>query len=110
MGGPASFDLAVRSTRGGGTVIVVGMAPAGVKLELDPFQLTNEEKVLTGSLYGSEDPAVALPTLLEHVRAGRLELAALIGPSFPLERADDAVEASLGGAAGRVLVTMGGAG
>ena len=28
-----------------------------------------------GTMYGSEDPAVALPLLLEHVRAGRLELA-----------------------------------
>ena len=108
VGGPDAFALALRSTRGGGTVVAVGMAPAGARLELDPGQLTNEEKVLTGSLYGSEDPAVALPALLEHVRAGRLELASLVGPTFPLERADEAVRASLSGAPGRVLVMMGG--
>jgi Zn-dependent alcohol dehydrogenase len=55
-------------------------------------------------MYGSEDPAVALPLLLEHVRAGRLRLAPLVGPAYPLERADEAVEASLAGVAGRVLV------
>lgn len=108
VGGPETFALALRLTRGGGTVVAVGMAPAGTRLELDPGELTNEEKVLTGSLYGSEDPAAALPALLEHVRAGTLELASLVGPSFPLERADDAVQASLAGAPGRVLVMMGG--
>jgi Zn-dependent alcohol dehydrogenase len=108
VGGSETFALALRSTRGGGTVVAVGMPPGGTRLELDPAQLTNEEKVLTGSLYGSEDPAVALPVLLEHVRAGRLELASLVGPSFPLERADEAVQASLAGAPGRVLVKMGG--
>ena len=55
-------------------------------------------------MYGSEDPAVALPILLEHVAAGRLELAPLLGETFPLERIDDAVQASLALPAGRVLV------
>jgi Zn-dependent alcohol dehydrogenase len=55
-------------------------------------------------MYGSEDPAVALPLLLEHVAAGRLELAPLLGDVFPLERIDDAVRASLELPAGRVLV------
>ena len=55
-------------------------------------------------MYGSEDPAVALPLLLEHVRAGRLELGSLVGPVYPLEQVDDAVNASLAGSAGRVLV------
>jgi Zn-dependent alcohol dehydrogenase len=108
VGGAATFDLALRATRGGGMVVSVGMAPAGVKLEIDPFQLTNEEKVLTGSLYGSRDPAVALPAVLELVRAGLLDLEHMLGPRFPLERANDAVEASLAGVPGRVLVTMGG--
>ena len=34
-----------------------------------------------------------------------LMLASLVGPSFPLERADDAFRASLAGEPGRVLVT-----
>jgi hypothetical protein len=42
--------------------------------------------------------------MLEHVRAGRLDLASSLGPSFPLERVDEAVQASLAGESGRVLV------
>jgi hypothetical protein len=47
---------------------------------------------------------VALPAMLEHVRAGRLDLASSLGPSFPLDRVDEAVQASIAGEAGRVLV------
>jgi S-(hydroxymethyl)glutathione dehydrogenase/alcohol dehydrogenase len=105
VGAPATTKLALRWTRPGGTAVVVGLPAGGEKLELDPFEFSNREKTLTGTIYGSEDPAVALPRLLELVRAGQLELASLVGPSFPLERADEAFRASLGGEPGRVLVT-----
>ena len=42
--------------------------------------------------------------MLDLVSAGRLDLASTLGPSFPLERVDEAVQASLAGEAGRVLV------
>jgi S-(hydroxymethyl)glutathione dehydrogenase/alcohol dehydrogenase len=106
VGGNETFGLAVRATRGGGTVVAGGMAAAGVRYELEPGQLTNEEKVLTGSLYGSEDPAVALPSVIDQVRAGNLDLAGALGPSFPLERAEEAFRTALAGEPGRVLVTM----
>ena len=104
VGGRETFDLAVRSTRGGGTVVAVGMAAAGVRYELDPFQLTNEEKWLTGSLYGSEDPAVALPRMLQLVRDDQLDLEGTLGPTFALDEVNEAIAASLGGSPGRVLV------
>ena len=105
VGGRETFDLAVRATRGGGTVVAVGMAAAGVRYELDPSQLTNEEKWVTGSLYGSEDPAVALPRMLQLVRDDQLDLEGALGPSFTLDEVNEAIAASLGGSPGRVLVT-----
>ena len=36
-------------------------ACAGLRLDLDPFELIRKEKILTGTLYGSEDPAVVAP-------------------------------------------------
>ena len=105
VGAAATTKLALRWTRGGGTAVVVGLPARGEKLELDPFEFSNREKTLTGTIYGSEDPAVALPQLLDLVASGRLELAGLVGPSFPLDRADDAFRASLAGEPGRVLVT-----
>ena len=104
VGYPATTTTALRSTRDGGTAVIVGLPPQGERLDLDPFELIRKEKRLTGTLYGSEDPAVALPAMLEHVSAGRLDLASSLGPSFPLERVDEAVQASLAGESGRVLV------
>jgi S-(hydroxymethyl)glutathione dehydrogenase/alcohol dehydrogenase len=104
VGDPATSATALRFTRGGGTTVIVGLPAAGARLDLDPGELLRKEKWLTGTLYGSEDPAVALPLLLEHVRAGRLELRELLGPTYSLDEVNDAIEASLAGAAGRVLV------
>jgi S-(hydroxymethyl)glutathione dehydrogenase/alcohol dehydrogenase len=104
VGAPETTKLALRWTRGGGTAVVVGLPAAGARLDLDPLDFTNREKTLTGTIYGSEDPAVALPQLLGLVASGELELGSLVGPSFPLDRADDAFRASLGGEPGRVLV------
>ena len=104
VGDPATASTALRFTRDGGTTVIVGLPAQGLRLDIDPFELIRREKILTGTLYGSEDPAVSLPAMLEHVRANRLDLASSLGPSFPLERIDDAVQASLAGEPGRVLV------
>jgi Zn-dependent alcohol dehydrogenase len=80
------------------------MPPGGARLDLDPLEFSNREKTLTGSVYGSQDPAAALPRLLDDVRAGRLELEPMLGPSFPLEQAEEAFRTSLAGEPGRVLV------
>jgi S-(hydroxymethyl)glutathione dehydrogenase / alcohol dehydrogenase len=104
VGAPETTELALRWTRSGGSCVVVGLPAAGARLDLDPGEFNRREKWLTGTMYGSEDPAVALPVLLEHVRAGRLELKALLGPIFALDDVNDAIEASLAGSAGRVVV------
>ncbi|HEU0336628.1 MAG TPA: alcohol dehydrogenase catalytic domain-containing protein [Gaiellaceae bacterium] len=104
VGDPSTTAVALEHTRSGGRCVIVGLPAVGRRLDLDPALFTRREKWLTGTMYGSEDPAVALPLLLEHVRAGRLGLAPLLGPTYPLERADEAVEASLAGVAGRVVV------
>jgi S-(hydroxymethyl)glutathione dehydrogenase/alcohol dehydrogenase len=105
VGYPATSEQALAATRGGGTAVLVGMPPAGARLELDPLAFSNSEKTLTGSVYGSEPPARALPRLLRLVADGRLELERLVGPSYALAEVDSAVAESLAGSPGRVLVT-----
>jgi S-(hydroxymethyl)glutathione dehydrogenase / alcohol dehydrogenase len=104
VGLPDTSALALRHTRAAGQCVLVGMPPAGARLDLDPAEFINREKTLTGTVYGSEDPAVALPALLDDVRAGRLELRSMIGPTLPLDAADEAFRASLAGSPGRVVV------
>jgi S-(hydroxymethyl)glutathione dehydrogenase/alcohol dehydrogenase len=105
VGDPETTATAFRWTRNGGLAVIVGLPAAGARLDLDPIDFIRRERRLAGTIYGSEDPAVALPILLEHVRAGRLDLGSQLGPSFALEAANDAVEAALSGVPGRVLVT-----
>jgi S-(hydroxymethyl)glutathione dehydrogenase/alcohol dehydrogenase len=104
VGDPATTETAFRWTRNGGMCVIVGLPAAGKRLDLDPVDFVRRERVLTGTIYGSADPAVALPVLLEHVRAGRLDLASQLGPSFPLDGINEAIEAALAGSPGRVLV------
>jgi len=105
VGDPQTTAVAFRWTRNGGLCVIVGLPAAGARLELDPTELIRREKRLTGTIYGSEDPAVALPLLLEHVRAGRLDLRSQLGPVFPLDQVNEALEAALSGVPGRVVVT-----
>ncbi len=104
VGDPETSALALRFTRSGGTCVIVGLPAAGARLDLDPAEFNRREKFLTGTMYGSEDPAVALPILLGHVRAGRLKLGELLGASYPLEQVNEAFGAALSGSPGRVLV------
>ena len=106
VGDPATTALAFRATRNGGLCMIVGLPTAGARLDLDPIDFVRRERRLAGTIYGSEDPAVALPILLEHVGEGRLDLRSQLGPMFPLDRINEAVEASLTGAPGRVVVTL----
>ena len=55
-------------------------------------------------MYGSQDPRLSLPILLEHVRSGALQLEPMVGARFPLDDVNDAIEASLAGSPGRVVV------
>jgi S-(hydroxymethyl)glutathione dehydrogenase/alcohol dehydrogenase len=104
VGDPETTKTAFRWTRNGGLCVIVGLPAAGARLELDPTEFIRREKRLTGTIYGSEDPAVALPVLLGHVRSGALDLRSQLGPQFSLDDANDAVEAALAGVPGRVLV------
>jgi S-(hydroxymethyl)glutathione dehydrogenase/alcohol dehydrogenase len=106
VGTPETVASALRHTRDGGTAVVIGLPAAGLRFEIEPFELIRREKRLTGTLYGSVDPAEALPQLLDHVAAGRLELAPLVGDRFGLDDIDIAVAASLEGSGARVLVTF----
>jgi S-(hydroxymethyl)glutathione dehydrogenase / alcohol dehydrogenase len=105
VGTAATTTSALRLTRSGGTTVIVGLPPAGEELRLEFGEFNRREKWLTGTMYGSENPAVALPQLLAYVRSGQLDLASMVGPSYPLDRVNEAFETSMAGSATRVLVT-----
>ena len=76
-----------------GTLVVVGIAPAGQEVALPMTSLMYEERTVTGSLYGSGDPRADILKLVDLHRAGKLKLDALLTRTYPLAEINEAYDA-----------------
>ena len=61
------------------------------------LDLTLQEKVVQGSLFGSGNPRADVPKLLELYAAGQLPLDDLVTRTYPLERINEGYEDMLNG-------------
>jgi S-(hydroxymethyl)glutathione dehydrogenase/alcohol dehydrogenase len=68
--------------------------------------LVYEERVLTGSLYGSAAPKTDIPMMIELYRDGRLKLDELLTCAYPLAEINEAYEAMKSGETLRSVVTF----
>src|ERR1700712_4341304 len=78
VGRSDAIRTAWASTRRGGRTTVVGMGSREDTLPFNALQLAYQGRQLEGCIYGSADPAVDIPLLIDHVTAGRLDLRALV--------------------------------
>lgn len=81
----AAFD----SLRRGGTLLIFGVADAEVTVPLSPFRIYNDEIRILGSMAVLHSYARAV----EIAAAGRVDLASLIAPPWPLDSFPEAVAA-----------------
>ncbi|GAA1895569.1 Zn-dependent alcohol dehydrogenase [Streptomyces sodiiphilus] len=95
------------STRRGGRVTVVGIGGKDQRVSFSALEIFLSARTLSGCVYGNCDPSRDLPELAEHVRAGRLDLSALVTGHIGLEDIPEAFEAMLAGRGGRALVVFG---
>jgi S-(hydroxymethyl)glutathione dehydrogenase/alcohol dehydrogenase len=51
------------------------------------------EKTIIGSMYGSSQPMVTFPRLLDLYKSGKLKLDELISRTYPVEQINEAFEA-----------------
>lgn len=89
----------------GGTAVLVGNAPHGRKLELDPKQF-NLGKRLLGTWGGDNVPDRDFPRYCEMVSDGRLSLAPLLQNEYPLAEVNRALDDLGRGAAVRPILNM----
>ena len=83
--------MALASKRG--RVVVTNIHPAlQMDAQLNFFDLTVMEKQVVGSLFGSANPRVDIPKLLELWRQGQLDLDGLVSKTYPLEGINDGYE------------------
>jgi Zn-dependent alcohol dehydrogenase len=84
---------AVKMTRRGGQVILVGAGADDVHVSVPAFTgMVMTEKVIRGSLYGSSDVKRDVPRLVTLYENGLLQLDELVTEVFPFDKVNDAVD------------------
>jgi S-(hydroxymethyl)glutathione dehydrogenase/alcohol dehydrogenase len=106
-GVPGLVATALEALAPGGVVVAVGVPPPGSRFELDPGLLLGGERRVVGSKYGSSNPLVEFPRLIELARSGRLQLEALVTRRYTLAEANQAFEDLAGGILARGLIVFG---
>ncbi|MFJ9021448.1 Zn-dependent alcohol dehydrogenase [Streptomyces sp. NPDC102259] len=106
VGRAVAIRTAWESTRRGGRTTVVGIGGKDQQVTFNALELFHWGRTLAGCVYGNCDPAKDLPILADHVRAGRLDLSALVTERIALEDIPGAFENMLAGKGGRALITF----
>jgi S-(hydroxymethyl)glutathione dehydrogenase/alcohol dehydrogenase len=106
VGRAVTIRTAWDSTRRGGRTTVVGIGGKDQQVTFNALELFHWGRTLSGCVYGNSDPAKDLPVLAEHVRAGRLDLGALVTERIALDGIPAAFENMVAGKGGRALVVF----
>ncbi|MEU0073251.1 Zn-dependent alcohol dehydrogenase [Streptomyces sp. NPDC006332] len=106
VGRAVTIRAAWESTRRGGRTTVVGIGGKDQQVTFNALEIFHWGRTLAGCVYGDCDPARDLPVIAEHVRAGRLDLGALVTERIGLEGIPAAFENMLAGKGGRALVVF----
>jgi len=106
IGTPATVRQAVRMARKGGTVVMIGVVPAGTNVELPGADIVLREKRILGCMMGSNRFRTDMPRYVELYRSGQLRLDEMISARLPLERVNEAFETMRRGTAARSVVVF----
>jgi len=106
VGIPALQERAFAAARPGGTLTLVGTAPADSRTNLPGAVITRTEKVIRGCSYGSVNPQRDIPLLLDLYAAGKLKLERLITRRYQLEEINQAYADLLSGALARGIIVF----
>ncbi|WP_328971137.1 Zn-dependent alcohol dehydrogenase [Streptomyces sp. NBC_00239] len=106
VGRAETIRAAWDATRRGGRTTVVGIGGKEQQVTFHALEIFHFARTLSGCVYGNCDPARDLPVLADHVRAGRLDLGALVTDRIALDGIPAAFEAMLAGKGGRSLVVF----
>jgi S-(hydroxymethyl)glutathione dehydrogenase/alcohol dehydrogenase len=104
IGLPATIETAIACLPTGGTAVLVGMTPFGVRASFEPFPFVDGGRRILGSNYGSADPAVDFPRYAALHLAGRLPADRLVTGRIGLDGLEDAFGAMRRGEGVRTIV------
>ena len=92
IGLPSTIEVAIGSIPAGGTALLVGMTPFGVRASFEVFPFVDGGRRIVGSNYGSAVPSVDFPRYAQEFLAGRLPVDRLITNRIGLEALEPAFE------------------
>ena len=103
IGIPEVTANAFAAIRPGGTVVTVGINADWAEMTLS-FPLLYGERKLLGCAYGSIQPPVDIPRLVDQYMTGKLDLDKLITKRFPIEGINEAFDTVLAGEVARSII------
>ncbi|MEU1280468.1 zinc-binding dehydrogenase [Streptomyces sp. NPDC005805] len=106
VGRAVTIRTAWESTRRGGRTTVVGIGGKDQQVTFNALEIFHWGRTLAGCVYGNSDPARDLPVLAGHIRAGALDLGALVTDRIGLADIPAAFDAMRAGRGGRSLVVF----
>jgi S-(hydroxymethyl)glutathione dehydrogenase/alcohol dehydrogenase len=106
IGNAKVIEQAFAATRKGGTCVVVGVAKMTDQVTLGAFMLPFQEKVLTGSMYGSARPSIDFPRILSLYKSHRLKLDELVTATYKIEEINRAFDDMQKGVNARGVILM----
>lgn len=97
VGRAVTIRTAWESTRRGGRTTVVGIGGKDQQVTFNALEIFHWGRTLAGCVYGNSDPATDVPVLAGHIRAGRLDLNAMVSERIALADIPTAFDNMLAG-------------
>jgi S-(hydroxymethyl)glutathione dehydrogenase/alcohol dehydrogenase len=99
---------ALELTSKGGTVVLTGLARADLDhVALQPFWFSMLQKQIRGTVFGGMNPRSDIPRILDHYKAGRDPLEALVTKEYRLDQVNEGYADMLAGVNVRGLIRYG---
>lgn len=89
-----------------GIEVVLGLPGQGEKFPVDPWLLMGGERKIVGSRYGTSNPLVEFPKLVELAMSGRIKIEELVTKRYDLDEADEAFRSLAAGEQARGLIVF----
>jgi S-(hydroxymethyl)glutathione dehydrogenase/alcohol dehydrogenase len=106
IGIPAVQTEALRVTRPGGTLVLVGLSSVKEGTNLPGAFIARQEKTIKGSYYGSVNTWRDFPLFLDMYVDGRLKLDELVSQEYSLDKINEAYAAMLTGDVARGVIVF----
>jgi S-(hydroxymethyl)glutathione dehydrogenase / alcohol dehydrogenase len=106
VGARAAFVQSLGLVARSGSLVLVGMPPDGVTIDIDPGFIAQDNLRILGSKMGDSRIKLDIPKLVALYEAGKLKLDELVTERYSLDRINDAMAKAKAGEAVRNVIMM----